>query len=102
LEQKIDSEIRSTALGHIQRGGSPTAFDRIFASNVGCTAASLVAEKRFGRVVVMRNNQTTDIPLDQAANKARSIPLDNMTLRNALSLGISFGDPDIVLPSQSF
>ncbi|WP_412973307.1 6-phosphofructokinase [Glaciecola sp. MF2-115] len=102
LEQKIDSEIRSTALGHIQRGGSPTAFDRIFASNVGCAAASLVAEKRFGRVVVMRNNQTTDIPLDQAANKARSIPLDNMTLRNALSLGISFGDPDIVLPSQSF
>jgi 6-phosphofructokinase 1 len=102
LEQKIDSEIRSTALGHIQRGGSPTAFDRIFASNVGCAAAALVAQKRFGRVVVMKNNQTTDIPLDQSANKARSIPLDNMTLRNALALGISFGDPDIVLPSQSF
>jgi 6-phosphofructokinase 1 len=95
LEPHLDAEIRSTSLGHIQRGGSPTAFDRIFASNVGREAASLVAAKRFGRAVVMKDNHLSNVMLKDVANKTRTIPADDMSLISALSLGISFGAPQL-------
>jgi 6-phosphofructokinase 1 len=91
LEPLIDAEIRATALGHIQRGGSPSAFDRIFASNVGQEAAHLVATKQFGRAVVMKDNHLGNVLLADVANKTRTIPQDDMSLQTALSLGISFG-----------
>jgi 6-phosphofructokinase len=65
--------------GHIQRGGSPTAFDRIFSSNVGREAWSLVAAKHFGRVVVMKDNHLSHVTLKQVANKIKMVPL--MTCR---------------------
>lgn len=95
LEPHLDAEIRATSLGHIQRGGSPTAFDRIFASNVGREAAALVAAKQFGRVVVMNDNHLSHVMLEQVANKTRTVPEDDMALITALSLGISFGDPEV-------
>ncbi|MFT4993508.1 MAG: phosphofructokinase-like protein [Paraglaciecola sp.] len=91
LEPHLNAEIRATCLGHIQRGGSPTAFDRIFACNVGREAAALVIEKRFGRAVVMKDNHLSHVMLEHVAHKTRLVPPDDMTLLTALSLGISFG-----------
>ena len=93
LEQQLDAEVRATSLGHIQRGGSPTAYDRIFATNLGCHAASLVTGKHFGRVVVMQNGKLTSVKLEQVANQTRTVPANDMSLISALALGISFGDP---------
>jgi phosphofructokinase-like protein len=100
LEQQLDAEVRATSLGHIQRGGSPTAFDRVFATNVGCHAASLVADKRFGHVVVMQNGKLTSVKLEHVANLSRTIPADDMSLISALSLGISFGDPALSIQTD--
>ncbi|GAA0859336.1 ATP-dependent 6-phosphofructokinase [Aliiglaciecola litoralis] len=100
LEQRLDAEVRATALGHIQRGGTPTAFDRIFASSVGQEAASLIAAKQFGRVVVMNNNQLSNVMLEQVANQTRMVPADDTSLNTALSLGISIGVPALTRISE--
>lgn len=92
LEQKIDAEIRATTLGHIQRGGSPSSFDRIFATNLGCYAASLVANKDFGSVVVLKDNKLCSIPLQNVANKNKLVTTENPALASALSMGICFGN----------
>ncbi|MGY0627633.1 MAG: 6-phosphofructokinase [Paraglaciecola chathamensis] len=91
LEQLTDAEIRSTTLGHIQRGGSPTSFDRIFATNLGSYAAGLVINKQFNLAVIQRGNQLSEVPLDSVAHKTRNIPNDDPTLQTALSMGICFG-----------
>jgi 6-phosphofructokinase 1 len=95
LGAHIDAEIRATSLGHIQRGGSPTAFDRIFASNLGREAASLIASKQFNKAVVMKDNQLSNVALEKVANKTRMIPKTDTTLLTALSLGVSFGVPEL-------
>ena len=92
LEQKMDAEIRSTNLGHIQRGGSPTAFDRIFATSLGSYAASLVANKQFGTVVVLKNNQLCSTSLKNVADKSRLVTTEDPALASALSMGICFGN----------
>ena len=91
LEPYLDAEIRATSLGHIQRGGSPTAFDRIFASNLGREAADLVAAKRFGLAVVMKDNHLSHVLLEHVAHKTRLVPPDDMALLSAKALGVSFG-----------
>ena len=98
LETRIDSEIRCTSLGHLQRGGIPSSYDRIFATNVGCYAASLIASKRYGRVVVVEKNCLSSVPLSKVANKIRIVPRNDMSLVSALSLGISLGDPELTIP----
>jgi len=98
LEERIEPEIRTTVLGHIQRGGSPTPFDRVFATNLGCYAASLVAREQWGRMVAIKQNTMTSIPLETCAHGTRTVPLDSMTLTSALAIGTSFGDPDLLKP----
>ncbi|MDP5032183.1 MAG: 6-phosphofructokinase [Paraglaciecola sp.] len=95
LEQHLQAEVRSTSLGHIQRGGSPNASDRIFATNVGRYAADLVAQHKYGRVVVQQNNRLTSVSLAQVANQSRGLTLSDTTLNSALALGISFGCPGL-------
>jgi 6-phosphofructokinase 1 len=95
LEQKIDAEIRATNLGHVQRGGSPTAFDRIFATSLGSYAASLVANKQFGTVVVLKNNTLCSTALKNVANKSRLVTTQDPVIASALSMGICFGNADL-------
>ncbi len=95
LEPLVDAEIRTTVLGHIQRGGTPSAYDRLVATNVGCYAASLVAGKRYGRLVTIHDNHLSSVPLKSVANQVRKVPLDNMTLTSALAMGVCFGEPTL-------
>lgn len=91
LKSRIDSEIRATVLGHIQRGGTPTAFDRNLATSFGYYAASLVAAERYGEMVAVADGQLTSIALEAVADKTRTVPRDSLMVRGAMALGTSFG-----------
>lgn len=93
LEARIDAEVRTTVLGHVQRGGSPSAYDRLIATNVGSYAASLVAQKRYGRIVTIHNSKLSSVPLESVAHKVRTVDKESMTLVSALATGVCFGVP---------
>lgn len=95
IESRCTAEVRTTVLGHIQRGGPPTAFDRIFATNLGCFAAHLVATRQFGRMVCVKDNQLQTVSIADVANQTRTVTSDDMTLLSALGSGVSFGVPDL-------
>lgn len=94
LQERIHSEVRTTILGHMQRGGTPTSFDRNLATAFGTYAASMVADQQFGRMVAMQGNRLTSVPFDQVANKTRQVPPDNPMIAAALGVGTSFGVSD--------
>ena len=95
LKPKLDSEIRTTVLGHIQRGGTPTPFDRVLATNFGTYAASLVARQKYDRMVAVQDNHLTSVPLEKVADQNRKVPTDGMLIASALAVGTSFGNPDV-------
>lgn len=86
------AEIRETVLGHVQRGGSPVAYDRVLATLFGVRAFELVLEKKFGRMVAFRNNTISDVTLDEATKDYNFVNKDSYLVRAAKGLGISFGD----------
>ncbi len=92
LEPYLDSEIRTTILGHVQRGGTPTAFDRILASQYGAAAARLVMNGEFDRMVALQDGDVTSVPLVEVANKVKTVPLDSTLFDAARAVGMSFGD----------
>ena len=94
LEAHLRSEIRTTILGHTQRGGTPTPFDRNLATSFGAYAASMVAAGEFGKMVALQNNRLTSVPLSEVAEKVRVIPHDAAMLSTALAVGTSFGVPN--------
>lgn len=73
LEEKTGYETRWVSLGHTQRGGTPTAYDRMLATRYGSAAISLVHQGRFGRLVVLRGTGIADIPLADAIAKSRTV-----------------------------
>lgn len=91
LENRLSSEVRTTTLGHMQRGGTPTAYDRNLSTTFGTRAASLVAEGTFGVMVALQNGAFTRVPLSNVANKTRTVPLSSPLLAAALDVGTSFG-----------
>lgn len=86
------AEIRETVLGHIQRGGTPTAFDRILATLFGVHAFELALEKKFGRMVAFRNNQVISVPLEEAIKEMHCVDVHSQIVLAAKGMGISFGD----------
>ncbi|MGH7480616.1 MAG: 6-phosphofructokinase, partial [Longimicrobiales bacterium] len=79
-------------LGHLQRGGTPTSYDRLIALRFGSAAVRLVAERRFGTMVALDPPDVRAVPLAAAITERKSVPLDSDTVQTARSLGISFGD----------
>jgi len=76
IEKKTGYETRVTVLGHIQRGGSPTAFDRVLGTRFGVRAVDLVKEKKFGRMVSLRGRQIIDVPLSEAVKELKLVDKD--------------------------
>ncbi len=95
IKPHLDSEVRTTVLGHIQRGGTPTAFDRILSTKFGIHAASMVAAGRFGEMVTMTDGKLGSIPLSKVANKTRYVPADSPMVRAAAAVGTSLGRSDL-------
>ncbi len=74
VEERTGYEARAVVLGHVQRGGTPNAFDRILATRFGSLAANLVAEGKFGRMVALRGDEVVDIPITEGVAKLKTIP----------------------------
>ncbi|WP_425260770.1 6-phosphofructokinase [Rubrivivax sp. RP6-9] len=92
LEPLLASEVRTTLLGHVQRGGAPTAFDRILATRFGYHAAQLVKGGQFGRMVALQGDVCTSVPLDQVAGRCRNVPPDDLLVLAARGIGVALGD----------
>lgn len=86
------AEIRETVLGHVQRGGTPTAFDHVLASLFGVKAFELVLNKEFGRMVAFKNNTVTSVSLEEATAEYNFLSQNSYLVKSAKGLGISFGD----------
>ncbi len=87
-----EADIRETVLGHIQRGGSPIAFDRVLALQFGVKAFEMVLEGKYGRMVSYKNNDITDVSIEQAITQYNYINTNSYLVKTARGLGISFGD----------
>jgi 6-phosphofructokinase 1 len=79
-------------LGHLQRGGSPTPFDRILATKFGAFAIELAAEKKFGRMVALKGNEVKNVKIEEAIGKQKLVQPNNQAVRTARAIGISFGE----------
>ncbi|MDP3132129.1 MAG: ATP-dependent 6-phosphofructokinase [Burkholderiaceae bacterium] len=102
LQPLLGSEVRATVLGHVQRGGSPTPFDRVLSSQYGVHAAELVAAGQFGRVVTLTRGALGNIALSRVAAQNRRVQADEPLLHTARQLGVSLGDAeDACLPCQT-
>lgn len=92
IGERTGKETRSLVLGHLQRGGSPTAYDRLIALRFGAAATRCVAERRFGTMVALDPPEVRAVPLQEAISRIKRVPLDSDTVQTARDLGISFGD----------
>ena len=85
-------ETRVTVLGHLQRGGSPTPYDRILATKYGWKAIELAYEMKFGHMVSLRGNDVTSVPVKEAILRLKTVPPDSQLVMAARAVGTSFGD----------
>ena len=92
IQEMTGKETRSLVLGHLQRGGSPTTFDRLLGLRFGAAAVRLVGEHKFGYMVALQPPQIAAVPLEQALATPRRVPLDSDTIATARDLGTSLGD----------
>jgi len=92
LSRRTGKETRAVVLGHLLRGGGPTAMDRTLALRFGTAAAKLVAEGKFGTMVALAPPNVLAVPLAEAVERIKTVPLDHDVIATARSLGISLGD----------
>lgn len=91
-EAGCPAQVRATILGHVQRGGTPVAFDRILATAMGVKAFELVEAGAWGRMVSFKNNEVTSVAFSEVEKQPKLVNPDHYLLRIARSIGISFGD----------
>jgi 6-phosphofructokinase 1 len=92
LEKRTGKEARSCVLGHLQRGGRPTTFDRALCSMFGATAVELVAAGDFGQMVAFTGPGVGAVKISEAVGRLKTVPPDGNLARTARALGISLGD----------
>lgn len=92
LSERTGKESRSVVLGHLQRGGSPTTYDRLISLRFGAAAVRCVQEGDFNKLVVLQNNRLTRVPISSVANKMKFVPLDGEDIQTARDVGICLGD----------
>ncbi len=92
IQEKTNKEVRITVPGHTQRGGTPCAYDRVFATRVGAAAAELILNKEYGYMIAMQNNEVVKVPLGEVAGKLKFVDPEASIIKEAKLTGISFGD----------
>lgn len=92
IQQNLGFETRVTIPGHQQRGGSPSAYDRILATNFGVYAAELIKYERYGNTVSIVNNRLQATPLEYMAPKLKPVTRENEVLKTGEIMGIKYGD----------
>lgn len=91
ISKEVDLEVRCTVLGHIQRGGTPVAFDRVLGTRLGAHAVQAAAEGKFGHMVSLKTPDITLVPLEELAGKVRRVPSTSQLVKCAEDIGISLG-----------
>ncbi len=92
IEEATGMETRVTVLGYLQRGGIPSAWDRVLATTFGTAAAELLARGEYGKMVCMRGNEVGSVSLEEVAGKYKAVPLDHYMIDTARSVGTCMGD----------
>lgn len=92
IQDRTGKETRTLVLGHLQRGGSPTTFDRLLGLRFGAAAVRAVADGAYGVMIALQPPEITRVPLDQVIGKSKNVPVDSDTVLTARELGISLGD----------
>jgi len=92
IEKRTGKETRVCVLGHLQRGGGPTTFDRLLCTRFGVKAVDLIAEEKFGYMVALNPPDTVAVRISDAIGRLKTVPADGDLIRAARALGISFGD----------
>jgi len=92
IEELTGVETRTVVLGHLQRGGSPTPFDRVLGTRLGAKAVDMIERERFGHMVGVKGNDLAEVPLEVAGGGSRTVPLDHEVMEAARAVGTCFGD----------
>jgi ATP-dependent phosphofructokinase / diphosphate-dependent phosphofructokinase len=92
LEQLTGKETRTVVLGHLQRGGSPTSYDRVLATRFGTTAVDVLLSGEHDCMVASRPPDIVTVPLSQIVGRTRTVPVDSDVVRTARAVGIGFGE----------
>jgi phosphofructokinase-like protein len=92
IEELTGIETRAVVLGHLQRGGTPTPFDRILATKLGFKAVDMIVKEKYGYMVGVKCDQLIEVPLEEVARGQRKVPLDDLLIKASRSIGTSFGD----------
>lgn len=92
VTRRTGIEARATTLGHIQRGGSPNASDRILATRFGAEAVALIDRGEFGKMVALQGQRIVAVPLESAIGAQRTVPPDSELVAQARRVGVCFGD----------
>ena len=92
VEDLTGLDSRSIVLGHVQRGGTPSPFDRVLATRFGYHAFELLMGNKFGRLVVQQKGEITSVPIAEVADKVRTVPLEYPLIQAARAIGTCFGD----------
>jgi 6-phosphofructokinase 1 len=92
LEKLVGLESRATILGHLQRGGTPTSFDRNLSTRYGKAAVDLIMENKFGHMVTLKGNKMSSEPLEHVIGNLKNVDPEGELVQTAKSIGISFGD----------
>ncbi len=92
LAEQSGHETRVIVLGHLQRGGSPTPFDRVLATRYGAAAVRLIDEHQFGHMVALKGQEIVPVPLVHCVGRLKTVPPDGDLVRTAKGMGISFAD----------
>ena len=91
LAQQSKHEVRTTMLGHLQRGGGPSAFDRLLGTRFGAAAVRLAIQGAFGRMVALHGERIDSVPLADAVGIRKVVAPDGELVQTARAIGISFG-----------
>lgn len=92
IERRLQRETRVSVLGHLQRGGAPTTFDRVLATQYGAHAVRLIIEGKLGEMVCYNPPEVSSVPIMEAVNHLRQVDPNSSAIQAARALGISFGD----------
>ncbi len=95
ISENTDLETRYTVLGHLQRGGSPTPYDRILSTKFGTYAIEMAMKKKFGRMAALKGNDITSVKIEEAISKQKLVHKDDQAVISAQAVGVSFGSADL-------
>jgi ATP-dependent phosphofructokinase / diphosphate-dependent phosphofructokinase len=92
IQEKTGKECRSLVLGHLQRGGMPTGYDRLLATRFGGAAVQAVEDGKWGHMVALQSPNIVTVPIEEALRQPKRVDLGHDLMKTARRLGISFGD----------